>query len=379
MFKGKKVTAIIVAAGQGKRFGSDLPKQFFYIGGETVLEKALLSFENNSAVDKIVVVTGGDFIVLCKEICKKFSKADTIVQGGTRRQDSVEKGLKHVDDGLVLIHDGARPFATAEIIDRVLEEAYNQGAAVPCVPVKETIRQTYGSSSITLDRSTLFNVQTPQGFEVQLIKKAFNAAYNDGFYGTDDASLVERLGKHVELVEGDYANIKITTKEDLPDMGINMRIGTGYDVHRMDSERKLILGGVEIPHEKGLLGHSDADVLLHALMDAMLGAAGMGDIGRHFPDSDQKYKDISSLILLKHVKSLINDAGFEVGNADITVIAQRPKIAPYIPYMEKNIAEILEIDIDRINVKGTTTERLGFTGREEGIAAQAVCILFHTK
>ena len=197
--------------------------------------------------------------------------------------------------------------------------------------------------------------------------------------GTDEGMLVEHLGEKVPIVEGDYANIKITTREDFPEnrfMKKDIRIGTGYDVHRLTEGRKLVLGGVEIPYEKGLLGHSDADVLLHALMDALLGAACLGDIGQHFPDSDERYRGISSLKLLGKVKSLISDSGYFVGNADITVIAQKPKIASYIPAMRKNIAETLGIEIERVNVKGTTTEKLGFVGRCEGIACEAVCILY---
>ena len=381
----------MVAAGKGTRFGGDLPKPFLKIGGETVLEKAVAAFEVHPAVDQIAVVTGGDFVMLCEELCSRFAKVRKILTGGAQRQDSVYEGLKTVTDGLVLVHDGARPFVTGDVIDRVLEGAYNQGACVPCVPVKDTVRQVLetgreagqeavppGRSSRTLDRSALFSVQTPQGFEVCLLKEAFAKAFEEGFSGTDDAGLVERLGHPVALAEGDYTNIKITTREDLPeeDKKMDMRVGCGYDVHQLVEGRRLILGGVDIPHTKGLLGHSDADVLIHALMDAILGAAAMGDIGKHFPDSDQQYKGISSMKLLEHVKRLISDEGYKVGNVDVTVMAQKPKIASYIPQMRTNIAETLGIEIERVNVKGTTTEKLGFVGREEGIAAEAVCILY---
>ena len=379
MFEGKNVTAIVVAAGKGTRFGSDIPKQFLKIEGMTVLEKAVRAFENHPAVDQIVVVTGGDFVVLCGEILAGFTKVKYIVPGGAQRQDSVYEGLKVAADGLVLIHDGARPFVTADVIDRVLEGACCHGACVPCVAVKDTVRQKTddGSSSRTLDRSALFGVQTPQGFETGLLREAFARAFEEGFSGTDDASLVERLGQPVALAEGDYANIKITTREDLPkEEKMDMRVGCGYDVHQLVEGRKLFLGGVEIPHTKGLLGHSDADVLLHALMDAILGAAALGDIGKHFPDTDQQYKGISSVKLLEHVAKLISGHGFKVGNVDVTVMAQKPKIASYIPQMRECIAETLGIEIERVNVKGTTTEKLGFVGREEGIAAEAVCILY---
>ena len=383
VFEGKNVTAIVVAAGKGTRFGGDLPKQFLKTGGVTVLEKAVAAFENHPAVDQIVVVTGGDFIVLCEDICRKFAKVRAIVPGGAQRQDSVYEGLKEIEEGIVLVHDGARPYVTEKVISRVLEGALKEGACVPCVAVKDTVRQAGppGCSSRTLDRSSLFSVQTPQGFEVCLLKEAFAKAFEEGFSGTDDASLVERLGHPVALAEGDYANIKITTPEDLPPEAeevkkMDMRVGCGYDVHQLVEDRKLFLGGVEIPHTKGLLGHSDADVLLHALMDALLGAAALGDIGKHFPDSDQQYKGISSVKLLEHVSKLISDNGFKVGNVDVTVMAQKPKIASYIPQMRQCIAETLGIEIERVNVKGTTTEKLGFVGREEGIAAEAVCILY---
>lgn len=396
MFCDKKVTAIIMAAGKGSRMNASLPKQFLALHDKTILEHAVKPFEESSYVDEILVVAGEGFEKLCADKCSGFSKVKRIVTGGKERQDSVNNGIKQVDEGYVLIHDGARPYVSGCIIEGVLQGVQRCGAAVPCVPVKDTVRKLeppgrlpadmseapdfseppgvsgLKTESKTIDRSLLFNVQTPQGFDIALIKEAFKKAYEDGFYATDDAGLVDRLGKPVAITEGSYSNIKITTKEDLP---VDIRIGSGYDVHRLVPERRLVLCGVEIPFEKGLLGHSDADVALHALMDAMLGAAALGDIGRHFPDSDMKYKDISSMRLLKEVKDLIKKQGFALNNADVTIMAQRPKLMPHIEQMRKNIADILEKDISCINVKATTTEKLGFVGREEGIAAEAVCIL----
>ena len=380
MYRGKKVTAVIVAAGRGTRFGGDLPKQFLKIENRTVLEMAIEPFQSHPMVDALIVASSEEYVELCSRICERFDKMNAVVIGGEQRQDSVRACLDRTDEGLVLIHDGARPFVTAQVIDRVIEEAYNQGACVPCVPVKDTVRQTENvkcTSSVTLERSSLFCVQTPQGFDTELIRRAYIKAEEDGFIGTDDGVLAERLGAGVAIAEGDYANIKITTREDLPRMETgDIRIGSGYDVHHLTEGRKLVLGGVEIPFERGLLGHSDADVLLHALMDALLGAAALGDIGKHFPDTDEKYRGISSIRLLEKVKSLISDAGYTVGNTDITVIAQKPKIAAYIPAMRKNIADTLGIGIERVNVKGTTTENLGFVGRCEGIACEAVCVLY---
>ena len=374
MYNDKKVTAIITAAGKGSRMGSSIPKQFFKIGGITVLEKTISPFEEIDEVDDILVVSREEFISKCDVLCKPFRKVRGIIAGGSERQDSVRNALNAVecDDGLVLIHDGARPYVTKEIIIDVLKHTLESGAAVAAVPAKDTIRQVNLGESITLDSSSLYNVQTPQGFKTELIKRAFEKAYTDNYYGTDDAVLVERLGKEVSIARGSYSNIKITTREDLP---LNVRVGMGYDVHKLTEERKLILCGVNIPFEKGLLGHSDADVAVHALMDAMLGAAAMGDIGRHFPDTDERYKGISSMILLKKVKELIDQKGYTVGNVDITIMAQKPKLAPYIEEMRKNVAGVLKLEIGDVNVKATTTEKLGFVGREEGIAAEAVCII----
>lgn len=375
MYGQEQVTAIIMAAGTGSRMGAAVPKQFLKIKGRTVLERAVLPFENNGFVDDILVVCGQDFVPLCKRLCSAFSKVRAIITGGEQRQDSVRNAINALEigaDGYVLIHDGARPFVTDEIICRVLAGAADTGAAVCAVPVKDTVRRITEEGSTTLDRSQLCNVQTPQGFKAAVIRDAFAAADSEGFVGTDDAGLAERAGYHVTLVEGSYDNIKITTREDMP---VETRIGAGFDVHKMTDGRKMILCGVDIPFEKGLLGHSDADVALHALMDAMLGAAALGDIGSHFPDKDDTYKGISSMELLRQTAAIIDEAGYRLANADVTIIAQRPKIAPYIREMRENIAEALGVDIENISVKATTTEKLGFTGREEGIAAQAVCLL----
>ena len=372
MYKGKKVTAIITAAGKGSRMGASLPKQFLKIGNRTILECSILPFQEADFVDDILVVSGGDYLEKVRELCKGISKVRNVVEGGKERQDSVHNALALVEEGFVLIHDGARPYITEAVILNVLEDASRVGASVAAVPVKDTIRQQSDEGGKTLKRSELYSVQTPQGFEVSLIKEAFRRAYEEGFYGTDDAGLVDRMGLEVAVSEGDYANIKITTKEDMP---VEIRVGTGFDVHRLVEGRKCIICGVDIPFEKGLLGHSDADVALHALMDAMLGAAALGDIGKHFPDTDPKYKGISSVKLLKYVNDFIAEEGYSLGNADVTIMAQKPKMLPHIQQMRENIADALGVDVAAINVKATTTEKLGFVGREEGIAAEAVCIL----
>ena len=373
MYEGKRVTALIMAAGSGTRLGGPLPKQFLKIGGRTILERSLLPFEKNEYVDDVLVACGRDFIELCSRICAGFAKNRAVVEGGATRQESVRNALAQAADGYILIHDGARPFVSEEIIDRVLAAAAENGAAVCAVPVKDTIRRLDpDGGSRTLDRDELRAVQTPQGFDSGLLREAFRRAEEEGFLATDDAGLVERLGRPVAIVDGSYGNIKITTKEDLP---MDVRTGSGYDVHRFAEGRKLILCGVEIPFEKGLLGHSDADVALHALMDAILGAAALGDIGRHFPDGDERYRGISSMELLRQVDALVRAKGYCVSNADVTIIAQRPKMLPYIEQMRANIASVLGVDIERVNVKATTTEKLGFAGREEGVAAQAACLI----
>ena len=403
MYNEMKTAVIIAAAGMGRRLGGPIPKQFMDIGGQPVIAKTLKVFEAMDEIDHIFIVTNEDYMEHCENITKEYgiTKLSAIVCGGAERQDSVYNALKAVsgfnggsDHGIeyVLIHDGARPFVTPEVVLNVLEGIVQSGAAVACVPMKDSLRRASAAGhagrdeiggadrdasaaggSCAVDRSEYFAVQTPQGFRTSAILHAYEKAYEEGYYGTDDASLAERAGLDVAIVKGDYANIKITTREDLP---MEYRVGTGFDVHKFEEGRKLILGGVDIPYEKGLAGHSDADVLVHALMDALLGAAAMGDIGRHFPDTDQKYKGISSLKLLEHVGSLLLDEGYSIGNVDVTVIAQAPKIAPHIEAMRDNIAETLKLEKSRINIKGTTTEKLGFTGRKEGIAAEAVCALY---
>jgi len=357
--------------------GAPLPKQFLKLGGKTILEKTVNQFASCDIIQKLIVVTHKDYIELCETLLANHIQSGRlqVIAGGKERQDSVYQAISLLhqsgvaNDDIVLIHDGVRPYASHDLIKAVAGQAEIDGAAIAAVPPKDTIRHIEEG---TLDRSKLCCVQTPQGFRFALIEEAFRKAFDDGFYGTDDASLVERLGHEVAIVEGEHANIKITTPEDL---AVEMRIGTGYDVHKLVEDRKLILGGVEVPYEKGLLGHSDADVLTHALMDALLGAAALGDIGKLFPDNDDAFKGISSIELLKRVKSVLDDEGYSLGNADVTVICQRPKLAGYIDEMRRNVADALAVDVDKISIKATTTEKLGFAGRGEGIAAEAVCLL----
>lgn len=363
--------------------GANRPKQFLPLGASTVLQQAIIPFNQLPAVDEIVIVTGEEEIALARQLCADMEKVKDVVAGGAERQDSVYAGLMRatkgleqtvLEDSLVLIHDGARPYISAQVIMDVLCAAAETGAAVPTVPCKDTVRQRIDGQnhSRTLDRQHLFQVQTPQGFQTGLLLHAMKKAMAEGFTATDDASVVEFAGYPVTMTAGNYANRKLTTKEDLP---MEWRTGSGFDVHRLVEGRRLILCGEEISYEKGLLGHSDADVAVHALMDAMLGAADLGDIGRHFPDTDPAYAGISSMKLLAAVRDKLQERGWRLSNADVTIICQRPKLSAHMPIMVQNLAACLDISPDQINVKATTTEKLGFTGRGEGIAAEAVCLL----
>lgn len=379
MYNNKKIGVVIAAAGKGSRMEMDIPKQFLKVSGKPVIVKTFQAFADCDLIDNIYVVTDEKYMKWCKDLMvphlnhNQLKKFAGIVSGGAQRQDSIYRAIQAIENqnahlDYVLIHDGARPFVSKKIIEDTVVAAVINDAAIVCVRPKDTIR----TATETLQREKLKAVQTPQGFRFDILKEAYESAYEEGFYGTDDASLVERVGVCPVFVEGSYANIKITTREDLP---VETRIGKGFDVHKLVDDRKCILGGVEIPYKKGLLGHSDADVLLHAIMDAILGAAAMGDIGRHFPDTDEQFKGADSLKLLEHVGYMVREQGYSISNIDATVICERPKISPYVEQMIEKIAKTLTIDTGQINIKGTTTEKLGFTGRKEGIAAEAVCIL----
>ena len=369
------VTAIIVAAGASRRMGFD-KLSYRLPDGRTVLETSCALFAAHPAVDELVLVAGGNR-PQCEAIAAACPKPCTVVQGGATRADSVRSGLAAAKGQLVAIHDAARPFASEQLITDALQAAAKTGAAAPAVPVKDTIKvaDKDGKVVATPDRATLYAVQTPQCFDRALYLQALEAVSGEkASLVTDDCSLFELAGLPVTLTAGDYANLKITTKEDLQKEK-TMRIGHGYDVHRLVEDRKLILGGVEVPYEKGLLGHSDADVLLHAVMDAVLGAAALGDIGQHFPDTDPAYKGADSLALTREVAKIIAAHGYKVGNIDATILCQRPKLAPHIPAMRRNIADAFGLPLDAVSVKATTEEHLGFTGEGLGIAAHAVALI----
>lgn len=376
--------AIILAGGSGSRMGAGCNKVLLSLGGEPVILRSIRAFEG--LVDGIVLVSRSEDMPAMREMLAKNGLSAAVVPGGATRQASVWNGLCALPEGVehVLIHDGARCLVDADTIRRCKTSVEVHGTGVAAIPVVDTIKQVDadGIVAATPDRSALMAVQTPQGFRLPIIMKAHEDAQQAGFIGTDDASLVERIGQPVRLTQGNRRNIKLTTPEDinmaeaflngrLPDL----RVGQGYDVHRLVEGRELILCGVTVPHTLGLLGHSDADVALHALMDAMLGAMALGDIGKHFPDTDERYRGISSMKLLTYVVALLAEHGARVTNCDVTIVAQKPKLLPYIPQMRQNVADALSLPLDRVNVKATTTERLAFEGREEGISAQAVCLV----
>jgi len=393
-----KVAAIIPAAGSGLRMGLPSPKQFFELERVPILVHTLRVFQEVEAVGSIIVVVPQDDCTRAEELVRSYdlSKVYRVIAGGRKRWDSVRLGLEALPDEveLVLVHDGVRPFVPVAVINNCLQEAEKSGAAMAAIPVKDTLKSVSSRNVIekTISRAGVWQAQTPQAATKTLLKKAYAlaAAQND-FTATDEAGLLELLGHPVKVVQGSERNIKITRPEDLilakailmkrKETAENMaeaveyRSGYGYDAHRLVADRPLILGGETVPHEKGLLGHSDADVVTHALCDAMLGAAGAGDIGAHYPDTDKKYKDISSLKILRSVAALLSHRGYLLANADLTVVAQSPKLAPYFTAMKKNLAAACAVDPAVINLKATTTEQMGFEGREEGISAHAVVML----
>ena len=391
--------AVIAAGGMAQRM-QGVNKQILKIDGVPVLVRSIRVLAAIPEIREMVVVARPELFEQLEGWKQEYHLPDfCLTAGGDTRQQSVLNGVGCLSEQVeyVVIHDGARPFADRQLIDRCLQSAVEHQAATAAVPVKDTIKQAAddGSIAATPDRSRLYLTQTPQIFHVQLYRRAAEQAQAEGLDFTDDCQLMEHLGHRVWLAQGDYRNIKITTPEDIviaqaiaesmegeaPRMEQEkqrmplMRIGHGYDVHRLVEGRKLILGGVEIPWQKGLLGHSDADVLVHAVMDAILGAAALGDIGKHFPDTDLNYAGADSMLLLREVVRLVEEQGYQIGNLDCTVIAQQPKLKDLIPQMQERIAAVCKVQPNQVNVKATTEEKLGFTGTGEGMSAHCVCLL----
>lgn len=381
--------ALVPAAGAGDRARRDGNKVLAAIGGIPMVARTLIALDRCSAIEAITVVARGGEESRIASLCQEWQvgKLHGVVTGGAARSDSVWLGLSAMpgDVGIVAIHDAARPFVTPAIISRAVDLAAEHGAAVPAVPVIDTVKLSAGGERVerTLPRHTLWAVQTPQTFRADLIRRAHAEAQRLGAELTDDASAVELLGEPVCLFPGDPENLKITTPLDFEMAeviarrrdGVEapwLRTGLGYDAHRIDSTRPLVLGGVPIDSPFGLLGHSDADVLTHAIMDALLGAVSAGDIGSHFPDTDPAYQGARSLDLLRRVVQVVSERGYAVSSVDATVVAQAPRLGPSVGAMRAALAEALGIGEDCVSIKATTTEGMGFEGRGEGISAQAV-------
>lgn len=380
--------AVVVAAGSSSRMGLGRSKVLEDLAGRPVIRWALEALDAcPETAETVVVCREGDRSSI-ERAARGLLKPVVFAPGGESRQDSVLNGVAALSPGTdyILIHDGARPLADPDLISRVCAGALEFGAAAAAVPVKDTCKLSGkdGFVEATPPRESLYAVQTPQAFRKSMYLYAAERAANSGKTYTDDCQLIESVGGKVKLTRGDYRNLKITTPDDLlaarayageKEAQKAMRIGYGYDVHKLVEGRKLVLGGVEIPFGKGLLGHSDADVLTHAAADAVLGAAALGDIGRLFPDDDPRFAGADSLLLLKEVCQMVRERGYSLGNLDCTLVAQQPKIAPYIRRMRENLAAACGTGVDRISVKATTEEGLGFTGSGEGMSASAVCLL----
>ena len=383
------VTAIIAAAGAGRRLGAARPKQLLDIGGGSMLQHSVRAFLMHPRVADVVVVVPPDLTTLALAgIEPSRAAALRVVKGGDRRQDSVANGFAAIapESEVVLIHDAARPFVSADLIDRTIDAAAAHGAAIAALQSRDTVKRVAGDGRITetIPRETIYLAQTPQGFRRDVLAAAVELG-RAGVDATDEAMLAERAGYHVHVVDGDPGNVKVTTPEDLDAARARMassgkpartgRAGTGYDLHRLVEGRPLILGGVTLPSDKGALGHSDADVVCHAATDAILGAVGLGDIGRHFPDTDPRWKDADSLVLLREAARMVRAHGYEIGNLDVTVILERPKIKDAIEPMRTRLAEALGIDRDRVSIKGKTNEGVDAVGRGEAVAAHAVALV----
>jgi len=378
-----KVWAIVTAGGVGRRMGAGVAKQFLKVSGKPILTITLENLSSWGGFAGFVVTAPEADIDATYEAVSTVSGVK-VVAGGETRQDSVLRGLEALSDAapedIVFIHDGVRPYPPLELFDKMVKLAAPEGAILAS-PATDTVKAVDGSIiEGTLDRERLFFAQTPQAFPYGYILETHRDAKTRGVIATDDASLSEERGGRVNVIPSLPGNIKVTTPEDLKMVRLKervaeIRMGHGYDVHRLVSGRALTIGGVVIEHEKGLLGHSDADVATHAVADAILGAAALGDIGKHFPDTDPGFKGADSLMLLREVAGIVAAEGYGVANVDITIVAQRPKLAPHIPKMREKLAAALQIGVERVSVKATTTEGLGFEGREEGISAHAVALL----
>ena len=410
------VTAIIAAGGRGARFGDARPKQLLPLAGRPILQRSIDAFVASARITDVIVALPGELAANPPAYLRDCSKPLVLVEGGARRQDSVARAFARVTAGaeIVVVHDAARPLVSEALIDRTIEAAVADGAAIAALPATDTVKRGDAQRFVvgTVPRGEIFLAQTPQAFRTSILREALALGGPAG-EATDEAALVERAGHPVRLVDGDPRNVKITTADDLAraerllDVGrvppfdvaqgapsvsrgvlgeadsgpatgsaaSLMRIGTGYDLHRLVAGRPLMLGGVPIPFEKGLAGHSDADAVCHAVTDAILGAVAAGDIGRHFPDTDPRWKDADSLALLARAAEIVAAAGYGVINVDVVVIAERPKLAPHVDAMRASLARAIGITSAQVSVKGKTNEGVGSVGAGESIAVHAVALL----
>ncbi len=389
-----KVSALIVAGGIGERMGGRVPKQYWNLGGQVVIARTIKAFSSSAHVDDVWVVINPAHRQMYDDTCGHLNVAG-VVYGGTTRQASVHAGLLAMQDtppNYVLVHDAVRPFVSDALIERVIEGLHKDLCVVPVIKVTDTLKEISGEEiRRTVPRDDLAAVQTPQGFDYNEIVRLHEHCESDAY--TDDAALIEAQGGRVAWVDGDLRNMKLTTSHDWVqarlqvDMNMETRVGQGYDVHRLvpfdaeipAGERSIRIGGVNISHHARLEGHSDADVLLHAVVDALLGAMGKGDIGQHFPPSDMRFKGMDSALFVQEAKAALERMGGRIVHVDMTVICEAPRIGPHREAMISRISQLLDVDSNRLNVKATTTEKLGFTGRSEGIAASAVATILIPK
>jgi 2-C-methyl-D-erythritol 4-phosphate cytidylyltransferase / 2-C-methyl-D-erythritol 2,4-cyclodiphosphate synthase len=376
------VTAIIAAGGRGERFGAGRPKQLLALGGVTILQRSVDALLGHPRIRDLVVALPAELAAAPPDYLRRHDKPVVVVEGGARRQDSVARAFARVpvDAEIVVIHDAARPLVSADLIERTVAAAAADGAAVAAVRATDTVKRGDASGHVieTLRREHVYLAQTPQAFRVAVLRDALAIAGD----ATDEATLAERAGHRVRLVEGEPGNVKITTPGDLSaaERAVGaaapaVRIGQGYDLHRLAPGRPLVLGGVTIAFELGLMGHSDADIVCHAVTDAVLGAAGLGDIGRHFPDTDARFKGADSVALLAAACELVRQAGYGVVNVDVTVIAERPKLAPHADAMRRNLAGALGCDVAQVSVKAKTNEGVESMGAGTSMAAHAVALI----
>ena len=369
------VTALIVAAGKGERLGGGVPKQYRPIGGKPVLRWAVEALAGHAAIDQVCVVIGKGQQELAEDVLRDLD-VGSLIQGGAERSESVMNGLQAIGQGAVLVHDAARPFCPPAVIDRLLGALDGSDGAVPVLPVADTLAQGDDLLEEAVDRRRLLRVQTPQAFHVEDLIYAYEEAGRRT--ATDESTVMLAAGLKVATVEGDPMLEKLTTPADwaraeaILASRLVPRTGMGFDVHAFEGEGPIMLGGIAIPHSRGLAGHSDADVVLHAITDAVLGAAGLGDIGEHFPPSDPQWKGASSDLFLRHAAGLVESRGGFIDHVDVTIIAEEPKVGPHRSAIRARVADILGVRLEQVSVKATTTEGLGFTGRREGMAAQAV-------